>query len=124
MRQSFSSFVRLLAGLLVLSVLSYGMAMAAYACPQLAPAAAMVMDGAPCAEMDKQEPVLCAEHQSGLQLALEHLPAAPPLGPMTVTSVRPAPLPAAPPVPAAARGAAPPEPGTDPPYLRTRRLRI
>ena len=75
MRQSFSSIYRLIACFLVMTVLTYGIAMAAYACPQLAPAPAVeaAMEGMPCAEIDKKEPVLCAEEQSGTQLALEHL---------------------------------------------------
>lgn len=100
--------------------------MAAYACPQLAPAPSeeMVMEGMPCAEMDKQEPVLCAQEQSGVQLALEHPAKTPAPGPLTITSVMPAPSPVVPPVLAAVQGEPPLEPGTGPPYLRTLRLRI
>jgi hypothetical protein len=100
--------------------------MAGYVCPQLAPAPAeeMVMDGMPCAEMDKEKPVLCAEKQSGAQLALEHLPTTPSLPPFTASFVIPVSMPVIPPVLAAMRGDVPPESGTDPPYLRTLRLRI
>lgn len=100
--------------------------MAAYACPQLVPVAVeeVVMEGMPCSEMDKKEPVLCAEQQAGIQLALEHLATPPAMGPIIVTSVIPAPLPVVLHVFTAVRGNVPLEMGTDPPYLRTLRLRI
>jgi hypothetical protein len=109
-----------------MTVLTNGVAMAAYACPRLAPAPVekMVMEGMPCAEMDKKEPVLCAEQQTGVQLALEHLATTPAPGPLTITSVMPAPLPVVPPVLAATQGNTPLASGTDPPYLQTLRLRI
>ena len=126
MRHPFPSLCRLIAWFLVMTVLTYGIAMAVYACPQLAPAPVdeAVTGGIPCAEMDKKEPVLCATQQSGAQLTLEHLATTPTLGPITVTSVIPAPLPVVPPAVAAVRGSVPLETGTDPPYLRTLRLRI
>lgn len=104
--------------------------MAAYVCPQLAPAPVeeMVMemnkDAVPCAEMDKEKPVHCAEFQSGAQLALEHLAAAPALTPIFASSILPAPAPVIPAVLVPVQGAAPLETGADPPYLRTLRLRI
>lgn len=109
-----------------MTVLTYGIAMAAYACPQLAPAPAVevAMEGMPCAEMDKKEPVLCAEEQSGVQLALEQIATTPVLGPLSITSVMPAPSPLVPPVLAIAQGNIPIDSGADPPYLRTLRLRI
>ncbi|MDB5764285.1 MAG: hypothetical protein JWQ21_3280 [Herminiimonas sp.] len=98
--------------------------MAAYVCPQLttAPVQAMAMDGMPCAEMDKEKPVHCSEYQSGAQLALEHLAAAPSLTPVVVSFVIPAPT--IPYVLLSFWADVPSEPGTDPPYLRTQRLRI
>ena len=104
--------------------------MAAYVCPQLAPAPVeemvmeMATDAVPCAEMDKVKPVHCAEFQSGAQLALEHLAVAPALTPVFASFVIPAPVPAIPAVLAAAQGDFPLETGADPPYLRTLRLRI
>jgi hypothetical protein len=126
MRHPFPSFCRLIACFLVMTVLTYGIAMAAYACPQLAaaPVEEMAMEGMPCAEMDKEEPVLCAEEQSGVRLALEHVATTPVPGPLTITSVMPAPSPVVPSVPVAVQGDVPLEPGTGPPYLRTLRLRI
>ena len=49
--------------------------MAAYVCPQLTDTTAQqeMMSGMPCAGMDKEKPVHCAQYQSGAQLALEHL---------------------------------------------------
>ncbi|WP_234483761.1 hypothetical protein [Noviherbaspirillum pedocola] len=109
-----------------MTVLVNGIAMAAYACPRLTPAPVeeMAMAGMPCAEMDKKEPVLCAEQQIGVQLALEHLATTPALGPLATTSVMPAPLSVVPLVLAAKKGNIPLSSGTDPPYLQTLRLRI
>ena len=104
--------------------------MAAYVCPQLAPAPVeemvieMTTDAIPCAEMDKVKPVHCAQFQSGAQLALEHLAVAPALTPVFVSFVIPAPAPAIPVVLAAVQGDIPLDAGADPPYLRTLRLRI
>lgn len=130
MRHSFSSFFRLIASILVMTVLTSGMAMAAYVCPQLAPAPVeemvmeMAKDAVPCAEMDKVKPVHCAQFQSGAQLALEHLAVAPALTPVFAAFVIPAPAPAVPVVLAAVQGDIPLDAGADPPYLRTLRLRI
>ena len=50
-----------------MTVLTSGIAIAAYVCPQLAPAPVedmvmeMVTDAVPCAEMDKVKTVHCAE---------------------------------------------------------------
>lgn len=104
--------------------------MAAYVCPQLAPALVeeMVMeratDAVPCAEMDKVKPTHCAEFQSGAQLALEHLAATPVLTPVFAAFIIPVTVPVIPVVLATAQGGIPLETGADPPYLRTLRLRI
>lgn len=104
--------------------------MAAYVCPQLAPAPVeemvveMAKDAVPCAEMDKVKPVHCAEFQSGAQLALEHLAVAPALTPIFTSVVIPAPVLGIPIVLAPVQGNVPLETGADPPYLRTLRLRI
>ena len=100
--------------------------MAAYVCPELAsaPVQEVAMEGMPCAEMDKEKPVHCAEFQSGAQLALEHLAAAPALTPVFASSVIPAPAPAIPVVLPSVQGDVRLETGVDPPYLRTLRLRI
>lgn len=128
MRHAFSSFCRLIACFLVMTVMTSGIAMAAYVCPQLAPVEEVVMemasDAVPCAEMDKVKPVHCAEFQSGAQLALEHLAATPALTPVFTAIVIPAPMPAIPVVLAAVLGDILLETGADPRYLRTLRLRI
>ena len=104
--------------------------MAAYVCPQLTPTPVeemvmeMATDAVPCAEMDKVKPVHCAEFQSGAQLALEHLAAPPALTPVFVAFVIPASAPALPVVLDPVQGDFFLETGTDPPYLRTLRLRI
>jgi hypothetical protein len=126
MRHFFSSFCRLIAGFLVMTILTTSIAMAAYACPQLAVPVEkmeMAMD-TPCAEMDQEKPVQCAEYQSSAQLALEHLAATPSFTPVTVSLVIPALPPVIPVVPVSIRADIPLDGGTDPPYLRTLRLRI
>ena len=124
MRRSLASIYRFVAYVLMITVMTSGIAMAAYACPQLAPASETKMAGMPCAEMDEQRPVHCAVLHSGADLALEHLIAAPGLTPVLFASVRPIP-----PVPSVnlflfdwtgiVYDAV-----ADPPYLRTLRLRI
>lgn len=99
--------------------------MAAYVCPEVvAPPMPAMMEGMPCAGMDVEKPVQCAKAQAGDDLALEQLASAPSLTPSTVTSVMPAPAPVVPFALTAFRFEAPPDPGNDPPYLRTLRLRI
>ena len=104
--------------------------MAAYVCPQLAPAPVeemvmeMARDAVPCAEMDKVKPVHCAEFQSGAQLALEHLAAAPALTPVFASFVMPAPALVVPDVLPPVQGTTFLDTGADPPYLRTLRLSI
>lgn len=111
--------------MLVMTVLTSGIAMAAYACPEptKAPMPEM-MGGMPCAEMDKEKPVHCAEYQAGDELALEHLAAAPTLSPPAISFVIPVIAPVVPPVVTSFRSDVLSEPGADPPYLRTQRLRI
>ena len=76
----------------------------------------------PCSGMDLEKPVHCATSQSDAQLALEHFAAAPALTPPTIISVLTiiaspfsSVIPTSIPMSRA---------GTDPPYLRTQRLRI
>ena len=89
MRVSFPAICRLIACFLVMTVLTSGIAMAAYVCPQLAPVPEVAMEGMPCAEMDKEKPVHCAQAQSGDHPALEHLAAAPVLTPVFAAFVMP-----------------------------------
>ncbi len=99
--------------------------MAVYSCPTLVKASMPeMMEGMPCAEMDKEKPVHCAEFQAGEELALEHLAAAPTLTSPTISSVMPAVAPVVPPVLSSFWSDVSSEPANDPPYLRTQRLRI
>jgi len=108
-----------------MTVLTSGVAMAAYVCPQtMVPVQEMVMGDMPCAGMDIEKPVHCAEQQSGTKLALEHLAAVPSFAPIIVSFIMPASLPIIPVILASAWTDAPLELGVDPPYLRTQRLRI
>lgn len=109
-----------------MTVVTSGVAMAAYACPELTKPVAMpeMMEGMPCAEMDKEKPVHCAEHQAGDKLALEHLAAAPSLTPPTISFVMPVIAPVVPPAVTSSWPDVPLELAADPPYLQTQRLRI
>jgi len=126
MNKSISSFFRLVACILAMTVLTSGIAMAAYVCPELAKSMPdmMMEEGMPCSEMDQEKPVQCAEYQSGADLALEHLATAPSLTPATISFVIPVIAPVVPSVITAFRPEVPSELGADPPYLRTQRLRI
>ncbi|WP_188422793.1 hypothetical protein [Oxalicibacterium solurbis] len=124
MRQFISSFRRGIAAFLALSILTSTIAMAAYLCPQVpvAPMPEMAMD-APCASVDVEKPVHCATSQSPVQLALEHLSAAPALAlPMIVFVLAILAPRSSSFVPRSAWISSPL--GADPPYLRTQRLRI
>lgn len=126
MRSFISSFCRLIASFLVMTVMASGIAMAAYVCPQevSAPVKMMALDEIPCAEMDEVNPVQCAEHQSGSELALEHLAAAPVLSPVIVGFIIPAPTPDILSLFVPSEADVPSAFKTSPPYLRTHRLRI
>jgi hypothetical protein len=127
MRRILPSLYRLVACLLMMTVMTSSIAMAAYACPQAAPALEMSMGdmtGMPCAEMDKVKPVHCAALHSGADLALEHLAAAPALTPIVFAFIRPAPPAASVNLPVFAWSRIFHDAVSDPPYLRTLRLRI
>ena len=111
--------------LLMVTLVSMSMAMAAYICPQTPPPVAVAMEmpeGVPCADMDREQPTLCQQSQAGDDFALE-LPSA-----LSVTvRERGFVLPAPPlSVPAVISHIAFHEPSASrsPPYLNTRRLRI
>lgn len=109
-----------------MSVIASGIAMAAYICPEFGPTPVheIAAEGIPCADMDREKPVHCVESQAGAKPALEHLAAAPLLTSVVASTVMPAPAPAIPLVLGARQGTLPLQPGTDPPYLQTLRLRI
>ena len=125
MRRSFPSLFRHVALFLVITVLSAGMAMASYVCPEVTTKVmAMQMDDMPCAGTDIEKPVHCAELSSDTKVSLEHHNAPPALAPLShavlVRIVLSQPD-------ALARTQFPvevPTLGADPPYLRTLRIRI
>ena len=86
MRRSFSLLFRYVALILVMTTFSAGMAMASYVCPASVSAemAAPLMDGMPCAGMDIEKPVHCAEMSSDTQASLELHNAPPPLAPFSL----------------------------------------
>lgn len=125
MRAFSFSFCRLIVCLLVLTVLSSRIAMAAYICPDIVKAATPEMTGEiPCAEMDKAKPVECNEYRTGEKLALEHFAVAPTLTPPIASFVIPVFAPSVPAALASVWPDIPLESGADPPYLQTQRLRI
>lgn len=99
--------------------------MAAYVCPgEKPPVLEMAMEEMPCGEMDTEKPAQCAEYQSGVDLALEHLTAAPSLSPPVISFVIPAPVPIIPKNLALFIADMELAAGAAPPYLQTLRLRI
>ncbi|KRB79520.1 hypothetical protein ASE07_25265 [Noviherbaspirillum sp. Root189] len=125
MRRLLSSFGRLIATVLLMTFLTSGIAMAAYVCPELAkPTMPEMMEGMPCAEMDKEKPVHCVEAQVGDKLALEHFATPPTLSPPTISFVIPAIAAVIPPFRTSFWSELVLDSGNDPPYLRTQRLRI
>lgn len=126
MRHSFASIFRLIACLLMMSVLTSELAMAAYICPEEMPTSVqtMAMEDMPCSDMDMEQPVQCAEYQSGEELALEHFAAAPSLAPVVISSVTPVTLPTVPKLLISFVADPLLSDGADPPYLQTLRLRI
>ena len=126
MRRSMTTFCRLIACLLMLTVLSDSVAMAAYVCPQgiQAPVQAVMAPMENCAGMDVEKPALCVTQHSGVQLALEHLTVPPALAPVTVSTIAPVSLPRVVSLPPNLAAATALQSGHAPPYLRTQRLRI
>jgi hypothetical protein len=73
MQRSFSLLFRNIAMILVMTIFSAGLAMASYVCPAPVSAemSAQLMDGMPCAGVDSEQPVLCAEMSADTQVSLE-----------------------------------------------------
>lgn len=126
MRKAFPSLFRLIALLLVMTVLNAGMAMAAYVCPQLSagPAQAKLMNGAPCVGMDDDKPLQCGEFKSGAKAAPEHLAASPALASISVAFVIPVIAPSVPASLGSHRADAVVTGDADPPYRQTLRIRV
>lgn len=126
MRRSFPALFRCIALLLVMTLMTSGMAMASYVCPEIVgkPAPMQMMDGEPCAGMDMERPVHCAAFSADAKASVDHHNPAPALTmPSPASLVR-----IVAPVSALAI-ALPwagdlPEPGADPPYLQTQRIRV
>ncbi|ATD61936.1 hypothetical protein CNX70_18560 [Janthinobacterium svalbardensis] len=126
MLRAFPSLFRLISLFLVMTIMSSGMVMAAYVCPQLttSPVQARLMAGMPCADMDKESPAQCAEYKSGAKASSDHLSSPPVLAPISVAFITPASALIVPTKVEAVLTDIIALPGTDPPYLQTQRLRI
>lgn len=99
--------------------------MATYACPELLmPAMPDMVKELPCAEMDKANPVHCALFQSGDEVALDRVAAELAVTPPTTASITLMFTSMPPLYRAGPRPHILEIPGSDPPYLSTRRLRI
>lgn len=117
---------RLILFILVMTIMNSVMAMASYVCPQLSSAtiSKQMMEGMPCAGMDVEKPVHCAEFTAGAKASLEHLNAVPALAPPSfATLFRVLLLSPSPPV-SLNWSQDVSEPTDDPPYRRTLRIRI
>ncbi len=125
MRRILPLLFRHLALLLLVTVTSAALAMAAYVCPeQTVNRVAMAMaHGTPCPEMDQEKPVHCAEHKAGTKATVEQT-TNPTLAVLTIGFMIPNPRPRVPFVLDATTTGMLPEAGVDPPYLATLRLRI
>lgn len=126
MRRSFPALFRCIALFLVMTLMTSGIAMASYLCPEIIgkPAPMQMMEGEPCAGMDVERPVHCAEFSADTKASVDHHNPVPTLSlPSPASLLRiVAPVSAlaiAPPWTAAL-----PEPSADPPYLRTLRIRV
>jgi hypothetical protein len=126
MQRNLPSYFRFIAFFLVMTIVNSGMAMASYVCPQLATATATVqmMEGMPCAGMDVEKPVHCAEFTAGAKASLEHLNAVPALAPPSFATLFRVLLLSPPPLASVSWTRDATEPTDDPPYRRTLRIRI
>ena len=109
-----------------MTLMTSGMAMASYVCPEAVgkQVAMQMMDGEPCAGMDMERPVHCAEFSADTKASVDHHNPAP-----TLTMPSPASLVRiVAPVSALAIALRWPTdlsgPVADPPYLRTLRIRV
>lgn len=126
MQRNLPSYFRFIAFFLVMTIMSSGMAMASYVCPQLATATAtlQMMEGMPCAGMDVEQPVHCAEFTAGAKASLEHLNAVPALVPPSFATLFRVLLLSPPPLAFVSWTRDVSGPTDDPPYRRTLRIRI
>lgn len=125
MRRIITAFSRVVAWLLLSTVMMSHAAMAFYVCPELkAPPKAHMMDGMPCAEMDPEQPAHCATEHAGSDLAMHSIASDVPLKSKGIVHIVSFTSPvlhytSGPPM-RGARFAL----GSDPPYLVTQRLRV
>jgi hypothetical protein len=126
MRRSFPALFRYIALLLVMTLMTSGMTMASYVCPETVgkQVAMQMMDDEPCAGMDMERPVHCAEFSADTKASVDHHNPAPALTmPSPASLVRMV-------APVSALAIALrwptdlPGPVADPPYLRTLRIRV
>jgi hypothetical protein len=125
MGRHFSFALKLVAKVLILTMLNLGATMAAYACPFESPASIdQMMEGMPCHEMDQDKPVHCAIHLGHGELALHHLEAPPALTPPSIIYIAPAIVVTDHSFETSLESSD--EIGRDntPPYLRTQRMRV
>lgn len=109
-----------------MAIMNSGIAMAAYVCPQLtaSPSKMHMMEGAPCAGMDDEKPVQCAESKIDSKATVEQLSSSQALISSSLAVIVRVLL-VSPPVVAEVRWTGTvPEPDADPPYLRTLRIRV
>lgn len=121
-----SSFVlRLVATVLILTMLNLGVTMAAYACPIEAPTPVdKMMEGMPCHDMDHDKPVHCATHLGHDELALHSLEVPPALTPPSIIHIAPAVMVDDLPLETPFDSLGDIGPDNMPPYLRTQRMRV
>ncbi len=122
MRTLVATFGRPIAAFIMLAMLTSGIAMAAYVCPQ---APAGMTAGPHTQVMDDEMPAHCAERHAGDKQALEQSSSPPALAFPQIVSVQQLPPTVLLPLHALSmRIVAPACPAHAPPFLRTLRLRI
>lgn len=126
MRRSFPALFRCIALLLVMTLMTSGMAMASYVCPEMVgkPPPVQMMNDEPCAGMDMERPVHCAAFSANTEASLDHHNPAPALTMSSPASLVRIVAPVSALVIALPWTGDLPEPGADPPYLRTLRIRV
>jgi hypothetical protein len=125
MRRTLPSFFRYIAFFLVLTLVSSGMAMASYVCPQLTtPSSAQMMEGLPCSGMDVEKPAHCASFKTDAKASPDHLNVAPALTSPSLAVLFRVLLSTPPTFTLVSWVGTTPEPYDDPPYLRTLRITV
>ena len=117
---------RCMALLLVMTLMTSGMAMASYVCPEIvAQQAPMQMVGSePCTGTDMERPVHCAEFSADTKASLDHHNPLPALTLQSAANLVRIVAPVSTLAIALPWLGSLPEPAADPPYLRTLRIRV